>query len=116
MDLGERHRVRTTDMKTSLVKVRDAAERDGQWTRAHAFRAMAVALSLAASGPVLAQDSRDEMKASEARPVDLRKYVPETVSEAWRTAYEALPDPTKAAPLPGPDDAEGRKVAPGRSS
>ncbi|MGB5481843.1 MAG: hypothetical protein WBM91_12260, partial [Eudoraea sp.] len=34
--------------------------------------------------------------------IDLRKFVPKTISEGWQVVYEKLPDPTQMATLPGP--------------
>ena len=39
--------------------------------------------------------------------INLRKFVPITVSEGWQDIYEKLPDPTKMDTLPGPDDIKG---------
>ena len=38
--------------------------------------------------------------------IDLRKFVPKTISEGWQVVYEKLPDPTQMSTLPGPDDIE----------
>lgn len=37
---------------------------------------------------------------------NLRKFVPKTISEGWQVVYEKLPDPTKMAMMPGPNDIE----------
>ena len=63
---------------------------------------MLVAILFAASTPVVAQST------PQATPqMDLRQYVPDTVSEGWRKVLQGMPDPTKTAPLPGPNDLEG---------
>ncbi len=41
--------------------------------------------------------------------LNLRTYVPSTVSEGWQQVFNTLPDPTKAARCPGPNDLEGWK-------
>ena len=47
---------------------------------------------------------------SEAQPrTNLRRYVPETISEGWRRVFDALPDPAQTPPMPGPKDIEGWK-------
>jgi monoterpene epsilon-lactone hydrolase len=46
-----------------------------------------------------------------APQINLRTYVPATVSEGWRAFYQAIPDPTTIAPLPGPKDFAGWKKA-----
>ncbi len=40
---------------------------------------------------------------------NLREFVPSTISKEWKSFYKSLPDPTKAPPMPGPDDIKGWK-------
>lgn len=89
-----------------------AEGRSTAMTRAWRLTATVIAFAVAQPAPVVAQGMAGSATPSGtmAQP-DLRRYVPGTVSEAWRQVYAALPDPTKAAPMPGPDDLEGwRKV------
>ena len=67
-----------------------------------------IALLIPPAAPAEVKDAAS----SETRPQpNLRRYVPDTVSEGWRQVYAALPDPTKAPHLPGPHDIEGWKKA-----
>ena len=71
---------------------------------------VAVLVALAAPTPVLAQDPQQARASSENQPqTNLRRYVPDTVSEGWRQVFEKLPDPTQSPELPSPDDLEGWK-------
>jgi len=64
-------------------------------------------MAIAAPTLVFAQQ---EAPTGVAHPqLNLRTYVPSTVSEGWRTVYEAFPDPTQVPPMPGPNDIEGWK-------
>ena len=73
-----------------------------------ALEAIVVFVAIAAATPVLAQNPQQDGVSSDRPPqTNLRSYVPDTVSEGWRQVFEAFPDPTKAAPCPGPNDLEG---------
>jgi len=71
---------------------------------------MVVAIMFSVSAPVLAQNTPQSAPVSQPRSqMDLRKFVPSTVSAGWRKVLEGMPDPTKAPPMPGPNDVEGWK-------
>jgi len=69
-------------------------------------------VAVAATPPTaaVAQDHREEISPAAFPPqMNLRKYVPSTVSEGWRTVFATLPDPAKSPLMPGPNDIEGWK-------
>jgi len=78
--------------------------------RSAALWVIVVVLALAVSMPVLAETPQQAAASSQTEPqLNLRTYVPSTVSEGWRKVLEEIPDPTKVPPMPGPNDIEGWK-------
>jgi len=101
-------------MYTKTRMIERGARNNRRWTTFGALEAIAVAIAITIAAPVpgRAQPTQGAAPSSETQPqVDLRTYVPDTVSEGWRQVYAALPDPTKAPRLPGPNDLEGWKKA-----
>jgi len=79
-------------------------------TKAFHVVLMLFTITFVAPAPMTAQIPQKKVSLSEAQPqLNLRTYVPKTVSEGWQKVYAALPDPTKAPPMPGPNDIEGWK-------
>ena len=69
-------------------------------------------ISIAALTPVPAQDTQKQGSSPEPQTSEsLRTFVPDTVSEGWRSVSEAFPDPTQAPTMPGHTDIEGWKKA-----
>ncbi len=83
-----------------------------QRTRSRAVAAVVRLIFIAALTPVAAQDTQKQESSSEPkRSESLRTFVPDTVSEGWRSVFETFPDPTQAPTAPGPTDIEGWNIA-----
>ena len=101
-------------IKTNLKRDTIRAQTNSPRTSLGALRlmALAIAITITAPTPVRAQNVPERATSPGTSPqTDLRRYVPDTVSEVWRQVYAGLPDPTKAAPMPGPNDMEGWQKA-----
>ena len=67
-------------------------------------------VGIAAADHVVAQESKKAAStAASPSQTNVRRYVPTTVSDGWKQVYAALPDPTRATPLPPPNDIEDWK-------
>jgi len=97
-------------MNTKMELIGSDPRNNARGTRLGVIGAIVVAIAIVAPAPILAQNPQKEASSSEIRPqMNLRRYVPDTVSEGWRQVYEAFSDPTKVPPMPGPNDIEGWK-------
>jgi len=97
-------------MNASLKMIGSDTRSNKRWKRSAALGAMLITIATVALSSASAETSQNEAAPAAAQPqLNLRTYVPSTVSEGWRKVYELFPDPTKVPPMPGPNDLEGWK-------